>query len=868
MHKTYDLVGWEHLRRSLVRIKMCNKFVRFFGSIHNGCINRVITDFGLTDGYCVHDGLDQGEVFSPLFWHIFYDSLLCEVKRQDSVYGYRLNSYFISKTGQVDSWTGLFLFFAAGAFVDDTIWIGSSQAAAQRILDVISEFFRFNDISVNNDKIVAIPINCQVSDFYLTISSVPISIAKKEVSHHYLSIFLSSEGLLKPSLAKAQADVQFFVNLVLRKAVSDKQCAYLVSVVLFSIISYRIQFSFISVSVCNKWDALVCKILKSKFGLPCDFPNNVLHHLLLYGLKTFEQIQTENKLASAVTFANSAGILGYLFSYRSHDLQVFSWHPRHSLLFPFCIGVNPSNNFLAGVVRIFSGCDLSLGGSLACAFCHRCGTPMSLILSELCFFKCVSLLRCYGIAFVKQLCGRDDSCGPIPFWFDLSIHFLGGVVPFFLSSSLLDGYAVLDVCLFCDFGVVCDTLLTVDAARLSVYTDRSLSGLGTIDMKAGAAIFFEDINLGLGVGMSGLVSSTMTELQAIALALECVSSSHSIDLFSDSQATLDAYRSKSLLIHPDFKNCCWIECHHIATVICQKNLDVNWIKIKSHLGVLGNEHADALAKNAALSAWHLPYLVINCAHWEVGVGFCIVAASLYANINWFKSSLVWHTDSHLASGFTSMHTASCRIYFMKTLHFRLPVAVHKCLYDKRYSSVVCLFCGDVEISDHIFLCLHNVADHACLLDAHALAWEALSGLSCSSLCVLQILASCISEVGIGVALCKGFVFDDWFYESVLVFKDSKEGTKRIVSFVCEFCLVFQDNIWLVYAKHWAFMERHGLILRDGFIPASISGLSLAFSPGMIRLLSVAEAFGVSFGFRKFCSFFLGIGDAVSVHIGV
>ncbi|KAG9287364.1 hypothetical protein G9A89_023736 [Geosiphon pyriformis] len=503
MRKAYDSVGWKHLKRSLVKIKMCEKFIRFFGSIHNSHVNKVITDFGLTDRYCVHDGLDQEEVFFSLLQCIFYDSLLCEVKRQDSVYGYRLNSHFISKTGWADPQAELSSFLAASAFVDDTIWVGSSQAATQCILDVASEFFRFNDISVNNDKTVAISINCRVSDSHLTISSVPIFIAKKRESHHYLSIFLFSEGLSKPSLAKAQADVWFFVNLVLRKAVSDKQYGYVVS----------------------------------------------------------------------------------------------------------------------------------------------------------------------------------------------------------------------DICFFCDFGVVCDILLTVNAVRLSVYMDGSLSGLGTINMKTDAAIFFEDINLGLGVGVSGLVSSTIMKLQAITLALECISFSYSIDLFSNSQAALDACESESSLIRLDFRNCYWIKRHHIATIIHQKNLDVNWVKVKGHSGVLDNEHTDALAKDTALSAWCLPYLVskhflyaggmtvsVNQVRWEVGVGSCIVADSLRADINWFKSSLVWHTDFHLASSFTSIRMASCHTYFMKALHHRLPVA--------------------------------DAAGHARLLDAHVSAWEALSGLSCSSLWVL------------------------------------------------------------------------------------------------------------------------------------
>ncbi|KAG9286665.1 hypothetical protein G9A89_012215 [Geosiphon pyriformis] len=327
------------------------------------------------------------------------------------------------------------------------------------------------------------------------------------------------------------------------------------------------------------------------------------------------------------------------------------------------------------------------------------------------------------------------------------------------------------------------------------------------------------------------------------------------------QAALDACRSKSLLVYPDFRNHCWIKCHHIVTIICQKNLDVNWVKVKGHSGVSGNERANALAKDPAFSAWHLPHLVsehflcagstvvfgnsryfvcdvfqlVHRACWEVGVGSYVVDDSLRADINWSKSSMVWHPNSHLASSFTNMHMVGCCTYFMKALHHRLPVAVHKRLYDRRYPNVVYAV-GRVH-----------------LLGTYALAWEALSGLSCSSSCVLQALASCVSEIGVGVALCKGFVFDKWFHESVLVFKDSKKGTKKIVSFVCE---------------HQAFMEKHDLIPHDSSTPASVSGLPMVFLAGVVRLLEVAEAFGVGFGFYKFCSFFSGIGDLVSVHIGV
>ncbi|KAG9300920.1 hypothetical protein G9A89_004978 [Geosiphon pyriformis] len=257
------------------------------------------------------------------------------------------------------------------------------------------------------------------------------------------------------------------------------------------------------------------------------------------------------------------------------------------------------------------------------------------------------------------------------------------------------------------------------------------------------------------------------------------------------------------------------------------------------------------------------FCLVHHARWEIGSGSWAVADGLRAGINWSMSSLVWHPNSHLAAGSTSIRMAGFWTYFMKAFHCWLLVAVHKCLYDRRYPSVVCLYCGDVEISDHVFSCSYNTTGCAQLLDIHALAWATLSGLFWSSSCVLQLLATCASEVGIGATLYKGFVFNNWYHKSVSVFRDSKVGASKIVDFVCGFCLVFRDDIWLVHTRHQTFMEKHGLVLHNGSTPVSVSGLSVVFSAGVVRLLSVAKAFGVGFGFCKFCPFFSGIGDLVS-----
>ncbi|KAG9303879.1 hypothetical protein G9A89_005789 [Geosiphon pyriformis] len=141
--------------------------------------------------------------------------------------------------------------------------------------------------------------------------------------------------------------------------------------------------------------------------------------------------------------------------------------------------------------------------------------------------------------------------------------------------------------------------------------DGSLCSLGTVNIKTDMAVFFEDIGLGLGVRVFGLALSIIIELQAIALALECVLPS-------------------SL---------------------------VSWYKVKEHSGISENEVTNALAGSAFLSGLYLSYQIKehfirtgggivsgNSRHfihdvfqsvcqmcWEVGSNFRVVLLNAYVD---------------------------------------------------------------------------------------------------------------------------------------------------------------------------------------------------------------------------------------------
>ncbi|KAG9297709.1 hypothetical protein G9A89_011224 [Geosiphon pyriformis] len=163
------------------------------------------------------------------------------------------------------------------------------------------------------------------------------------------------------------------------------------------------------------------------------------------------------------------------------------------------------------VVHIFLGCGLSLGDQVNNSFHFHGGTPLLSILGRAVFdwrtFK-----------YWKRL----DLHGPVPEWFKLSIDFLDSVASSPVQFLPIVGTKHLDILEFSEFGLIYNQLWDLEADSFSIYTDESLKGLGNVDIKTGAAVFFEDISLSLGVRVSGLMFSTLVELQAIMLAFKCV----------------------------------------------------------------------------------------------------------------------------------------------------------------------------------------------------------------------------------------------------------------------------------------------------------------------------------------------------------
>ena len=89
MKKAFDSVSLRSLELVIQRIKVPRIGKKFIMALFNKRQTRIITAIGLTEPITAGDGIEQGEVISPLVWRIFYDPLLTRVQK-DITLGYEI----------------------------------------------------------------------------------------------------------------------------------------------------------------------------------------------------------------------------------------------------------------------------------------------------------------------------------------------------------------------------------------------------------------------------------------------------------------------------------------------------------------------------------------------------------------------------------------------------------------------------------------------------------------------------------------------------------------------------------------------------------------------------------------------------------
>ena len=76
MSKAFDKINLNRLIDACKRIGIPQNALNLIYNLHSNCKARIITAYGLTEPITLFSGIEQGKIYSPLLWKIYYDPIL------------------------------------------------------------------------------------------------------------------------------------------------------------------------------------------------------------------------------------------------------------------------------------------------------------------------------------------------------------------------------------------------------------------------------------------------------------------------------------------------------------------------------------------------------------------------------------------------------------------------------------------------------------------------------------------------------------------------------------------------------------------------------------------------------------------------
>jgi exonuclease III/ribonuclease HI len=303
MSKAFDSVGMVPLQYALRRLKIPESVIQLLINTFDGRSMRIITEYGLSDPFTAADGIDQGEVISPLLWRIFYDPLLCRIA-QDNSLGYTMEVAWPQRTSFSQR-------VAALAYADDTAWIADSKDKLQHTIDISNQFFRLNDIDINGKKSELLVIHphrqsLPASYFQVTMGSIPhqVHAALPRETIRYLGVWFASCRTIKQQEVLIKHEIQQITDAINTKRLTIDQVVYINNRVLIPRLEYRLSATLLDVMKCIHLYSPMTKAAKQAMKLPATSHTNIISHPGTTGLITLGQAQRQHHFTEFVIRLN------------------------------------------------------------------------------------------------------------------------------------------------------------------------------------------------------------------------------------------------------------------------------------------------------------------------------------------------------------------------------------------------------------------------------------------------------------------------------------------------------------------------------------------------------------------------------------
>ncbi|KAF9943725.1 hypothetical protein BGZ70_005506, partial [Mortierella alpina] len=198
--------------------------------------------------------------------------------------------------------------------------LASGHEGMTTVIALAHEFYTIHGIEINSKKTELLTIN-STHDGPLKFGNDWIQPHPASKASRMLGVWISGDGTTKGTKNIVLKETEDICSALDRKAITDKQCVYIINSVLIPRLLYRITTAAMSDTTINNIIKRYCGVLKRKLGLPFSTPNSILHHTRLYGARNLRDALAEEQISTLWLRANAGDIVGKLTHCRLQALQ-------------------------------------------------------------------------------------------------------------------------------------------------------------------------------------------------------------------------------------------------------------------------------------------------------------------------------------------------------------------------------------------------------------------------------------------------------------------------------------------------------------------------------------------------------------------
>ena len=378
MSKAYDRVNRKFLYKALRRICLPTEFISLLKNSLEGRTNHVITAVGNTDEYIMENGIDQGEVISPLLWVIYYNPLF------ERINNHQENAYKIEFKFQWQQHNHLLEeYLSSIAYMDDTTFLAPSKQAMKKTLEIADNFNLMTGIIVNPEKSELIVINSNEDDKSINYGHNTYNIKCKDENEpvRYLGVWLSGQRNDKFIINQCKEEIINTTNRLKRKKITSQQVIYVFNAVIIPRIEYRTNLTILNEKICVKVQVPIRKLLRHKSNLVNTLPNTILWNKEIYGLLDIFNRCIENQTSNLIANINDTGKLGNLMEIRIAQLQIKEWLPHNPLTnWPYFNPMPFKYSIIAQILSIVNNWEINIKWNKPDIINFKGNTPLSYII--------------------------------------------------------------------------------------------------------------------------------------------------------------------------------------------------------------------------------------------------------------------------------------------------------------------------------------------------------------------------------------------------------------------------------------------------------------------------------------------------------